>query len=1171
MANVIGEPLESYVINQVNSRQILHGSGVRDINRTEYQINLLNSKTAWVKLASGISVDGGRLKDLGLDYDYQPGMDLAKNNILYAGLSKLGISLRKKSQIQQRQGFLPRDPNSSYTYGGYGYSPMPGIISADVKALNRGSIKKSTVRLIANNKSQFDIIDLLYLRLGYTVLLEWGHSMYTNNGFDRETVRDTLIEETFFEKSGNGSYLDMLQPVEQMRAKYSGNYDALLGKVSNFSWSFEEDGSYSIEITIISLGDVVESLKNNISIDKGTIDFLNNTTGTPPASDPNAEPTEPDPVEENKDANTITAMLYLWKFLNINPASIPDDITISTPKPETYQVGGFLSNTQGSTSSTITSKSYDVEYTVTFSVEQDEEVQTISPSGVPITSTVTRYPFYKVTSQEKVIVVQGTKERSKGDGECSRTFTQDEYNRKQLSEHKLFLEKKYRDKYKPEMIKVTWKIKNKGSANTVTINNPLESAGSKDAFALKTIPSTQYYLRFGYLLEYVRDNIIPKIKTGGTDNPPMFDIDFGDWDNHMYSLPNQISLDPRVCIVRNDNFKTEQPKNTSIFHELDLFREIDNSVSTNENAAYVMNIYLNFNFIIECLQINERGDVNVFDFLKSICDGLNKALGGINNLEPIVEETSNTLKIIDTTPIPGYSGRTGSKPYTLQLFGYEKTPAGYISNFIRKVDLKTAITPEFATMITIGATAGGYVKGTEATAFSRWNAGLTDRFKESFEPGNPASVTPPGGVDEAESNYQEKIISANGYAKRYGFTTLNKGYIKLSDDIIEGNLSIGTEYFKYIIAKNQNTSGGTIGFIPFKISFTMDGLSGIKIYNKLNVDTRFLPKAYGDNLDLIVTGVSHKLANNDWETDIEATVIPKTTGTTSYTPTTPQQQQQQPQSGSAPGGTPPSFVDCAMIPPLPPLDSPPFGLVQASTTDYVELLKIVIENQEGTYYHPLHAIDVNTNKYIKGYSKMHISGETLWGIDRPNGAAESSTDGLYFWKEVDKISGFGAYGNIKSGNTYSFSGNKETGITKAWRQWRQDNKKKGTLQKANAWSYNTSRANPTNNPTLFKFASEKFLIPDIKYYINLYFNQSRSPNAQTVKNLVLTDGRLLYMHVRSFYSGIGNMQDDINSIIKIYDSGVRDIETLACKELGARWSRRGNKSHQQIKILIGLK
>jgi hypothetical protein len=70
----------------------------------------------------------------------------------------------------------------------------------------------------------------------------------------------------------------------------------------------------------------------------------------------------------------------------------------------------------------------------------------------------------------------------------------------------------------------------------------------------------------------------------------------------------------------------------------------------------------------------------------------------------------------------------------LQIYGYNKTGNDYISNFVRKVDLKTAITPEYATMITVGATAGGYVKGTEATAFSRWNTGLTDRFKEKFIP-----------------------------------------------------------------------------------------------------------------------------------------------------------------------------------------------------------------------------------------------------------------------------------------------------------------------------------------------------------------------------------------------------------------------------------------------------
>jgi hypothetical protein len=108
-------------------------------------------------------------------------MGLAKNNILFSGTSKI-----IDGKLEQREGFLPRDDNSSYTYGSFGFSPMPGIESADIKTLTRGSLKKATVKLTANNKQQFDIIDLLYMRLGYTVLLEWGNSIYTTNGFDKK-------------------------------------------------------------------------------------------------------------------------------------------------------------------------------------------------------------------------------------------------------------------------------------------------------------------------------------------------------------------------------------------------------------------------------------------------------------------------------------------------------------------------------------------------------------------------------------------------------------------------------------------------------------------------------------------------------------------------------------------------------------------------------------------------------------------------------------------------------------------------------------------------------------------------------------------------------------------------------------------------------------------------
>ena len=58
---------------------------------------------------------------------------------------------------------------------------MPGIVDMDFKCLNRGSIKKASLNIKAHNKNQFDVIDVLYLRLGYSVFLEWGYDKYLDN------------------------------------------------------------------------------------------------------------------------------------------------------------------------------------------------------------------------------------------------------------------------------------------------------------------------------------------------------------------------------------------------------------------------------------------------------------------------------------------------------------------------------------------------------------------------------------------------------------------------------------------------------------------------------------------------------------------------------------------------------------------------------------------------------------------------------------------------------------------------------------------------------------------------------------------------------------------------------------------------------------------------------
>ncbi len=312
---VIGEELEGYVIKQINARQTLHGSGVGHTGtlRTDKQINLLNSNTSWIKLASGTSIISGsegikRLTEINLSPELT-GTKLAKQNILFSGTSKL-----VDDKLEQALGFLPRDANSSYTHGSFGFSPMAGIESADIKTLTRGSIKKATVKLTANNKQQFDIIDLLYMRLGYTVLLEWGNSIYTTDGGDKEILRNTLIEEKFFESAGSDSYFTFLEDIENKRIEYAGNYDALLGKVSNFNWSFNTDGSYDIELTIISLGDVIESLKSNLSVDNITNEFLKTFNSSKSITPTPSKDSTID--EETSSSDAITAMLAIWKFIN---------------------------------------------------------------------------------------------------------------------------------------------------------------------------------------------------------------------------------------------------------------------------------------------------------------------------------------------------------------------------------------------------------------------------------------------------------------------------------------------------------------------------------------------------------------------------------------------------------------------------------------------------------------------------------------------------------------------------------------------------------------------------------------------------------------------------------------------------------------------------------------
>jgi len=287
--NILGEGFPEEIINQVSKRQKIYGSGYTSIPRTPDEIVYLNANTSWVKLVSSVNIDNPKIiqdQSLSVLGDSIKGNALAKKFVLFNGVNE--------TPSNQRSGISGN--NNAYGIGGteFGLRPMMGIKSADIKHENRGSIRRASVQIKAFNKAQFDIIDVLYLRLGFNVLLEWGHSMYYNNGADGTLQKDGIgssLADNFLNGTRKGPYKSdvvtydiFLDMIKQQRLESNGNYDAMFAKVSNFHWSFLPDGSYDITLDLVSVGDIVESFKINL-LTNGPTANINVTTGTGSISD----------------------------------------------------------------------------------------------------------------------------------------------------------------------------------------------------------------------------------------------------------------------------------------------------------------------------------------------------------------------------------------------------------------------------------------------------------------------------------------------------------------------------------------------------------------------------------------------------------------------------------------------------------------------------------------------------------------------------------------------------------------------------------------------------------------------------------------------------------------------------------------------------------------------
>jgi len=444
-----------------------------------------------------------------------------------------------------------------------------------------------------------------------------------------------------------------------------------------------------------------------------------------------------------------------------------------------------------------------------------------------------------------------------------------------------------------------------------------------------------YYIRLGEFLRFFEKTLMYVVKVGD-EKRPMLKFDFEVESNLMYIDPIQVSVDPTVCVV-----------NRTLLIDGNLYPfaekgEPFESPLLGKSYGQIMNIYLNMRYVLT--KLDELKDANdnkvvLIDFLTNILSAINSSLGGITKLEAVVDDDRNTVVIIDGNPLPNlkeviktlgnnFPDRKMSSEYAkFDLYGYNvENTSSITAGFIKDFNFTTEITPALSTMLTVGATANSTVVGENSTAFSRFNAGLTDRFKNEiiessdeditlidpktglvvkYKVGNPwvgvfgKTGTGTTGddeeqliIDELALRYVKTWNAYKAYLKR--LSDKNKDYKDGEGDIYKDavtNYNVCLQQLKQALLNqklkkankpiNSNTSAtpGT-GFIPFNMSLTMDGLSGMKIYNKFLIDTKYLPANYPDNADFLIKGIEHKIENNKWTTNISSVVISQGTSST---------------------------------------------------------------------------------------------------------------------------------------------------------------------------------------------------------------------------------------------------------------------------------------------------
>lgn len=866
--NIFGEGFKKYAAEQIAVRQ----SKLAKSNKYDTDtLRFINNNTSWVRLASGVDVSLDRAKLLNTNL---AGADLAKNYILYS--ARFGNNFTSGigyNSLSTSYGFLSTPE--------YGLVPPPGIISAEIKPMNdKGTLRIANVQIICHNLPQFKIIEALYLRLKYTMLLEWGHTVfYANDSTLRSFAPDYALN-GFLNGSHNQDTL--ITTLENAREQTSGNYDGFFGWVRNFYWTLKPEGGYDINLEMISLGDTIESLKLNTNYPQpiqATTSATESDTAKPP-------------VIANKNKSTIHQILFAIKteldainymdgfnaggrsslqgaeIVRLTKQHSQYDLQgINYIDPEekwdtanhilTYQEGVKMNFPQLQTEKDSTDGFfYFIKLGALLRIIESFLLKYDTSKGAP-----GKYlPLFKIdhnydtnlcltlprqiSTDPRICVLPSALPPSTGGSDpsleqakASTSYTKLSFKNTTEEISGLFNDNDYIDQ----------------STELVTGDTPGFDE-SKIITDYRFVTEKQTNVSGSEVDRLIE--IVVQYKDGGTDTFDAGDDNIGPF----YKSTTEVNTNNEV-LTQNKDGEVSTAQNFNNITGLGTFYRVDG-----DEYAFLgkfMHIHVNLDFISRLLSdnIDSDGKISVYKFLEELMEGIQGATGHLNDYRIMYDEQSNTFYISDSNTLPNADKLLGVSiiPTVINAHVLKDN----LGSFVTNVSLKSDLNNNYATMISVGAQSNGNVVGENATAFSRWNVGYEDRIVKDRS-SVIDQITQESGSKSPEQVYVDNLL-------KYGLLNnlINSGQVTTED--ITNNSQAVVDMLKYEIAyftQNNNIQGQ--GFLPINLQLTMLGLSGPRLFESYTINETLLPDSYKNNIKFLTKGITHKVDTNGWTTTLDS-------------------------------------------------------------------------------------------------------------------------------------------------------------------------------------------------------------------------------------------------------------------------------------------------------------